>query len=74
MQVNEIFFIGSNKYGQLGSGEKNNSKTFEIPKSYDFGIFIKQVSCGYHHSAVLTISGHLYTMGSNVHGTLGSRQ
>lgn len=74
MQVNEIFFLGSNKYGQSGSGEKNNSKTFDIPKSYDLGIFIKQVSCGYHHSAVLTISGHIYTMGSNIHGTLGSRQ
>ena len=36
-----------------------------------FKTFIKQVSCGNHHSALLTIDGLLYTMGSNIHGTLG---
>lgn len=72
MQVNEIFFVGSNKYGQSGTGEKNNLKIIESPRSYDFGVFIKQVSCGYHHSAILTISGLVYTMGSNIHGTLGT--
>jgi alpha-tubulin suppressor-like RCC1 family protein len=34
-------------------------------------VFIKQVSCGNHHSALLTIDGLIYTMGSNIHGTLG---
>jgi hypothetical protein len=29
MQINEIFFIGSNKYGQSGAGEKNNVKVIE---------------------------------------------
>ena len=37
-------------------------------------MFIKQVSCGYHHSAILTINGDVYVMGSNIHGTLASKQ
>lgn len=39
MQVNEIYFMGSNKYGQSGSGERK----VESPKLYDFGTFIRQV-------------------------------
>lgn len=73
MEVNEIFFIGSNKHGQAGIPEKDATKVYESPRSYDFGVFIKQVSCGYHHSAILTLSGHLYMMGSNIHGTLATK-
>jgi len=41
--------------------------------NYNIQLFrIKQVSCGAHHSAILTIDGSVYTMGSNIHGALGS--
>lgn len=29
------------------------------------------ISCGEKHTAVLTVQGHLYTMGSNLRGQLG---
>jgi alpha-tubulin suppressor-like RCC1 family protein len=72
MDINELFFLGTNKYGQAGIGEKHHNKTFQIPKSFAFEIFVKQISCGAHHSALLTIDGHVYTMGSNIHGALGA--
>jgi RCC1 and BTB domain-containing protein len=43
-----------------------------VPKSFALPVFIKQLSCGSHHSALLTIDGLVYTMGSNIHGTLGN--
>lgn len=73
MAVNEIFFLGSNKYGQAGTGEKDTVKIYQSPRSYDFGVFIKQVSCGFHHSAILTLDGSVYMMGSNIHGTLATK-
>ena len=72
MDINELLFLGTNKYGQAGIGEKHHNKTFTTPKSFAFPTFIKQISCGAHHSALLTIDGHVYTMGSNIHGALGS--
>lgn len=72
MDINELYFIGNNTSGQ--SGTNNPPQThphFSIPKSIVFGTFIKQVSCGFHHSALLTIDGLVYTMGSNINGTLG---
>lgn len=72
MDINELLFLGTNKYGQAGIGEKHHNKTFTSPKPFAFPIFIKQISCGAHHSALLTIDGNVYTMGSNIHGALGS--
>jgi alpha-tubulin suppressor-like RCC1 family protein len=72
MDINELLFVGVNKYGQAGIGEKHHNKHFPLPKSYAFSIFIKQIACGAHHSALLTIDGNIYTMGSNIHGALGS--
>jgi alpha-tubulin suppressor-like RCC1 family protein len=72
MDINELLFMGVNKYGQAGIGEKYHNKTFALPKSFAFPTFIKQISCGSHHSALLTIDGNIYTMGSNIHGALGS--
>jgi X-linked retinitis pigmentosa GTPase regulator len=42
-----------------------------VPKVCSFNILIKQVSCGYNHSALLTDQGHLYVMGCNDFGKLG---
>ena len=72
MDVNEVVFVGCNKYGQAGIGEKYHNVIFREPKSYAFPTFLQQVSCGAHHAALLTIDGHLYTMGSNIHGALGA--
>lgn len=33
---------------------------------------IHQIACGYNMTAALTTSGHVFTMGSNVHGELGN--
>ena len=72
MDINELFFLGTNKYGQAGIGEKYHYKTFNQPKSFAFPVFVRQISCGAHHAALLTIDGQIYTMGSNIHGALGS--
>jgi alpha-tubulin suppressor-like RCC1 family protein len=72
MDINEVLFLGNNKYGQAGIGEKYHNKIFSQPKSFAFEVFIKQISCGAHHSALLTIDGLVYTMGSNIHGALGT--
>jgi len=34
---------------------------------------IKQISCGGHHSLVLTSRGYLYSFGYGAHGQLGLR-
>lgn len=61
-----------NKYGQAGIGEKYHNHKFTIPKSFAFSTFIKQLSCGSHHAALLSMDGYVYTMGSNIHGALGT--
>lgn len=72
MDINEVIFLGINKYGQAGIGEKHHNVCFREVKSYAFSTFVKQISCGAHHSALLTIDGFVYTMGSNIHGALGA--
>ena len=42
-----------------------------IPKICSFNIKILNISCGFNHSALLSYSGYLYTMGSNEYGKLG---
>ena len=70
MEVNELYCIGSNKYGQAGAGKKYHNHTFKEPKAVVFPVFAKEVVCGAHHSALLTIDGLIYTMGSNINGAL----
>lgn len=74
MDVNELYFLGVNKYGQAGLGEKHHNKKYLLPKPYTFSLFIKQISCGAHHAALLTIGGSVYTTGSNIHGALGTTE
>jgi alpha-tubulin suppressor-like RCC1 family protein len=65
--------------GQLGVGGTNNTKTEDstlrkvctIPKICSFNIKILKIACGFNHSALLSYSGYLYTMGSNEYGKLG---
>ena len=32
MELNEIFFVGHNKYGQAGTGEDEHNKKYSTPK------------------------------------------
>ena len=41
------------------------------PKICSFNILISQVSCGEEHTAFVSSSGHVYTMGNNGDGRLG---
>ena len=42
-----------------------------LPKVCSFGVVIKNVSCGLNHTAFVSESGHVYSMGNNVFGQLG---
>jgi alpha-tubulin suppressor-like RCC1 family protein len=55
MEVNEIYCIGSNKFGQAGAGKKYHNQTFTSFNKIIFPVFIKQVVCGSHHSGLLTL-------------------
>jgi len=72
MEVNEIYCIGSNKFGQAGAGKKHHNQTFTAFNKISFPVFIKQVVCGSHHSGLLTLEGLVYMMGSNINGALGT--
>lgn len=64
----EVFVWGSDACGQLGlemhkkKGDQQ-SHFYDVPKSCSFNVLIKQISCGAHHTAMLTQTGHLYMMG-----------
>lgn len=66
----EVFVWGANKEGQLGLGD-NREKWHSVPKHCSFNIQIQHLSCGDTYTALLSTSGHIYTMGSNLHGRLG---
>lgn len=55
----------------MGDGTFNAScKPINIEKQLK-GEYAKTISCGLHHSAVLTIKKHLYVFGNNSNGQLG---
>lgn len=72
IEVNEVYCIGSNKFGQAGAGKKYHNQTFPIFTRIIFPAFVKQVVCGSHHSGLLTLEGRVYMMGSNMNGALGT--
>ena len=66
----EVFVWGGNKDGQLGLGD-NREKWHSVPKHCSFNIQIQHLSCGDSYTALLSSTGHVYTMGSNLSGRLG---
>lgn len=66
----QVYVWGDDQFGQLGIG-KRTKKFCQSPKICSFNIKISQIACGETHSAILAEGGHVYSMGSNLHGELG---
>lgn len=61
--------FGRNDCGQLGLGTFEHT---DVPQPVQqIGDFVTAVSCGERHTLILTQSGHVYAMGSNLEGQLG---
>jgi len=76
IKFTEVFCWGVDTFGQLGMESSNMDKkekpnSYKLPRSCSFNILVKSVSCGEHHSAILTNQSHLYMVGSNSMGQLG---
>ncbi|KAI0983170.1 hypothetical protein GJ496_005060, partial [Pomphorhynchus laevis] len=65
-----IFSMGLNEFGQLGTGNKDTAYTPTKLASFQ-GIPPYQISCGGYHSILISISGSVFTFGSNSFGQLG---
>lgn len=67
-----LYTFGSGFNGQLGQGAVTSSPFPNIvPFFCTNHILLKQVTCGSHHNAVLTMDNELYTWGSNLNCCLG---
>ena len=65
-----MFDWGESSYGELGHGDlilKLSPKRVEAL----IDVNVKQVACGYRHTAVCTENGLVYTFGSGYYGELG---
>lgn len=67
----EVYAWGLDNKGQLGLGENSSHKAYSSPRCFSFDISILSISCGQEHSAFISNTFHIYTMGSNSEGRLG---
>ena len=66
-----VYVWGSNKEGQLGLGDEAEEISYS-PEMLGFeDDTIKDISCGYYHTAFVTSSGDVYTFGEADGGKLG---
>ena len=66
-----VYVWGSNKEGQLGLGDEAEEISYTAEKiSFEEGQ-VKDISCGYYHTAIVTEAGDLYTFGEADGGKLG---
>jgi X-linked retinitis pigmentosa GTPase regulator len=70
-EFTQVFVWGNDSQGQLGLGSKSNREVVLEPKMCSFNILIRDISCGEEHSAFISQSGYVYTVGSNADGRLG---
>lgn len=71
-QAGELFAFGSNSFGQLGLGR--NVQQVPAPKQVGGrlrGLPLRAVAAGARHSLVLSVSGAVFSWGSNADGCLG---
>lgn len=66
---NEVWSFGSNDNGELGKTKEEDKNG--IPSQILPQISIKEVACGYYHSACVSIEDEVWTFGRNFHGQLG---
>jgi alpha-tubulin suppressor-like RCC1 family protein len=69
---NFVYTIGSNSYGQLGTGDmqvkqKNSPVLVEAFLNKDT-LGVQSVACGYYHTVVSTLSGHVFSWGKGADG------
>ncbi|RWR74654.1 FYVE zinc finger [Cinnamomum micranthum f. kanehirae] len=69
----KLFTWGDGDKGQLGHGDKEGKLVPTCVASLVKPNFC-QVACGHTLTVALATSGHVYTMGSSVHGQLGNPQ
>ena len=67
----EIYSWGSDRFGQLAIGKKEKGKNYNLPFLITLPIFVREISCGEEHSAMITFEGKVFTVGSNSEGRLG---
>ena len=67
----EVYVWGSNKEGQLGLGDEAEEISYTAEHLCFENDAIKDISCGYYHTAIVTESGDLYTFGEADGGKLG---
>nr|XP_006817818.1 PREDICTED: RCC1 and BTB domain-containing protein 1-like [Saccoglossus kowalevskii] len=71
-EAGEVYSWGHNSYSQLGNGNTNQGL---LPAQISVSLLgrkVKQVSCGSHHTLVLTGDGEVYAWGYNNCGQVGS--
>mgnify|MGYP000072881744 CR=1 FL=1 len=67
----ELLTFGFNGYGQLGTG--NNENSYEPSLVYSLsGHRVVQVACGAFHTLVLSSTGEMFSMGLGSRGQLGT--
>ena len=68
----DLFMCGYGSDGQLGLGDSNHRATPTLVGREAFnGEAVLMVSCGMHHTTVVTESGNVYTFGKGEYGQLG---
>ncbi|CAI5704608.1 unnamed protein product [Peronospora farinosa] len=67
-----VVAFGKNDHGQLGLDSTSEPVLYptRLAPPLDRAM-VPQLSCGYHHTAIITVDGAVYTFGRNDYGQLG---
>eukprot|EP01084_Bolivina_argentea_P248769 416197_1 len=66
--IDQIFVIGYNGYGEFGLGHKNNIK--QLTK-WTQNISIKRINCGWYFTIITDQNNNVWCTGYNLEGQLG---